>query len=92
MFVSELAMFASRSCVLLGFFVLAESVVMLGLMMMMMRSGVVVTGRQVMMLTRPDALATVPFVLPPLSRLSLGEPKDSRNNNCYDFGMRGMTA
>src|SRR5260370_17477118 len=50
MFVSELAMFVSRSCVLLGFFVFAESVVMLGLMMMM-RGGVVVSGRLVMMLT-----------------------------------------
>ena len=45
MFVCELAMFVSRSCVLLGFFVFADSVVMLGLMMMM------VSGRLVMMLT-----------------------------------------
>jgi hypothetical protein len=51
MFVSKLAMFVSRGCVLLGFFVLAERMVMLGLMMMM-RGGVVVSGRQVMMLTR----------------------------------------
>ena len=43
MFVSSLAMFLSRACVLLGFFVLAERVVMLGLMMMM-RGGVVVSG------------------------------------------------
>jgi hypothetical protein len=41
----------SRSCVLLGIFVLAERVVMLGLMMMM-RRGVVVSGRQMMMLMR----------------------------------------
>jgi hypothetical protein len=51
MFVSELAMFVSRSCVLLGIFVLAERVVMLGLVMMMGR-GVVVSGRQMMMLMR----------------------------------------
>jgi hypothetical protein len=51
MFVSDLAMFVSRSCVLLRFLVLAEGVVMLGLMMMM-RSGVVVSVRQVVMLTR----------------------------------------
>jgi hypothetical protein len=44
MFVSKLAMLMSRSCVLLGVFVLAECVVMLGLMMMM-RRGVVVGGR-----------------------------------------------
>ncbi len=44
-------MFVSRSCVLLRFLVLAEGVVMLGLMMMM-RSGVVVSVRQVVMLTR----------------------------------------
>ena len=42
-------MFLSGACVLLGFFVLANGVVMLGLMMMM-RSGVVVSGRLVMML------------------------------------------
>jgi hypothetical protein len=51
MFVSKVAMFMSRSCVLLGFFVLAERMVMLGLMMMM-RGGVMVSGRQVMMLVR----------------------------------------
>jgi hypothetical protein len=51
MFVSEFAMFVSRSCVLLSFFVLAERVVVLGLMMMM-RGGVVVSGCLVMMLTR----------------------------------------
>jgi hypothetical protein len=44
MFVSEFAVLASRSCVLLSFFVLAERVVMLGLMMMV-RGGVVVSGR-----------------------------------------------
>jgi hypothetical protein len=51
MFVSDLAMLASRSCVLLRFFVLAEGVVMLGLMMMV-RSGMMVSCRQVMMLAR----------------------------------------
>ena len=51
MFMSKLAMFDSRSCMLLGFFVLAERMVMLGLKMMM-RGGVVVSGRQEMMLTR----------------------------------------
>ncbi len=44
MFVSEFTMLVSRSCVLLGFFMLAERVTMLGLMMMMCR-GVVVSGR-----------------------------------------------
>ena len=44
MSLGKLAMFVSRSCVLLGIFVLAERVVMLGLMMMM-RCGVVVSGR-----------------------------------------------
>ena len=44
MFVCELAMLVSRSRVLFGIFVLAEGVVMLGLMMMM-RRGVVVSGR-----------------------------------------------
>jgi hypothetical protein len=41
--VSELTMFTRRSCVLLGFFVLANRVMMLGLMVMM-RGGVVVSG------------------------------------------------
>jgi hypothetical protein len=45
-------MLMSRSCVLLGFVVLAECVVMRGLMMMMMRCGVVVSGRLMMMLMR----------------------------------------
>jgi hypothetical protein len=44
MFVRKVAMFMSRSCVLLGFFVLAERMVMLGLMMMMC-GGVMVSGR-----------------------------------------------
>jgi hypothetical protein len=48
-FVGSLAMFLSRARVLLGFFVFANSVVILGLMMMM-RSRVVVSGRLVMML------------------------------------------
>ena len=43
-FVGKLAMFVSRSCVLLGFFVLAERMVMLGLKMMM-RGGMVMSGR-----------------------------------------------
>jgi hypothetical protein len=51
MLMSELAVFLRRSCVLLGFFVLADSVVMLGLMMMMSGS-VVVSSRQIMMLAR----------------------------------------
>jgi hypothetical protein len=50
MLVSKIAMFMGRRCVLLGFFMLTQGVVMLGLMMMMC-SGVVVSGRQVMMLT-----------------------------------------
>ena len=40
-----------RSCVLLGFFVLAHRMVMLGLMMMM-RGGMVVRGGDVMVFTR----------------------------------------
>ncbi len=51
MFVSELAMFESRGCVFLRLFVLAKIVVM-GRLMVMMRGGVVVSGRLVMMLTR----------------------------------------
>ena len=41
--VSKLTMFMSRSCVMLGFFVLANRVMMLGLMVMM-RGGVVVSS------------------------------------------------
>ena len=44
-------MFVSRSCVLLRLFVLAEIVKMSGLEMMM-RSGLVVSRRQKVMLTR----------------------------------------
>ena len=51
MFVGKLAMAESRSCVLLRLFVLAEFV-MMGRLMVMMRGGVVVSGGQVMMLTR----------------------------------------
>ena len=51
MFVRELAMFDGRSCMLLRLFVLAE-IVMMGRLMVMMRGGVVVSGRLVMMLTR----------------------------------------
>ena len=43
-------MLLCRSCVLLGFFVLTHRVVMFGLMMVM-RGSVMVSGRQVMMLT-----------------------------------------
>jgi hypothetical protein len=50
-FVSLLAMFAGRSCVLLGLFLLAHRVVLLGLMMMMCGS-VVVRGGEVMVFTR----------------------------------------
>jgi hypothetical protein len=51
MFVSEVAVFVSRNCVPLGFVMLAQRMVMLGLMMMM-RGGVMVSGSQVMMLMR----------------------------------------
>jgi hypothetical protein len=44
-------MFESRSCVLLRLFVLAE-IVMMSRLMVMMRGGVVVSGRLVVMLTR----------------------------------------
>ena len=50
-FVGLLAMFVGRNCVLLGFFVLAHRVVMLGLMMMM-RGGMVVRGGEVVVFTR----------------------------------------
>jgi hypothetical protein len=51
MFVTELAMFVSRGCVLLRLFVLTKIVVM-GRLMMMMCGSVMVSGRLVMMLTR----------------------------------------
>jgi hypothetical protein len=44
-------MFVGRSCVLLGFFVLAHRVVMLSLMVVM-RGSMVMRGGQVMVLTR----------------------------------------
>jgi hypothetical protein len=50
MFVGKLTMFVSCSCVLLGFFVLAERMVMLGLNMMV-RGSMVVNGGGEMMLT-----------------------------------------
>jgi hypothetical protein len=50
-FVGKLAMFVSRGCVLLGFFVLAERMVMLGLNMVV-RGGVVMSGRREMMFPR----------------------------------------
>jgi len=50
-FVGNLAMFESRSCVLLRFFVFTEFV-MMGRLMVMMRGGVVVSGRLVVMLAR----------------------------------------
>ena len=51
MFMGKLAMFKSRSGVLLRLFVLAKIVVM-GRLMMMMCGGVMVSGRLVMMLAR----------------------------------------
>jgi hypothetical protein len=51
MFVGLLAMFMSRGCVLLGIFVLAL-IVMMGRLMVMMRGGLMVSGRLVVMLTR----------------------------------------
>jgi hypothetical protein len=51
MFVGELAMFVSRSGVLLRLFVLAE-IVMMGRLMVMMRGSVVVSGCPMVMLTR----------------------------------------
>ena len=51
MLMGKLAVFQSRCCVLLGLFVLTERVMMLRLMVVM-RGGMVVTGRPVMMLTR----------------------------------------
>jgi hypothetical protein len=49
--VGVLAMFDSRSCVLLCLFVLAE-IVMMGRLMVMMRRGMVVSGCTVVMLSR----------------------------------------
>jgi hypothetical protein len=51
MFVGKLAMFESRSRVILRLFVLAE-IVMMGRLVVMMRGGVVVSGRLMVMLTR----------------------------------------
>ena len=51
MFVGKLAMLESRSGVLLRLFVLA-AFVMMGRLMVMMRGGVVVSGRLMVMLTR----------------------------------------
>jgi hypothetical protein len=51
MFVRELAMFLSGRGMMLGLFVFAARVVMLGLMMVV-RCSVVVTSRRVMMLAR----------------------------------------
>jgi hypothetical protein len=51
MFVSKLAMFEGRSCVLLCLFVLAKVVMMGRLMMMMMCGSMVVSGRLMVMLT-----------------------------------------
>ena len=51
MFMSELAMLVSCSCVLLGLVMLAKIVVM-GCLMMMVRSRMVVSRGLVMMLTR----------------------------------------
>lgn len=50
-FVRLLAMFARRACVVLGFFVFAHRVMMLGLMVMMCGS-VMVRGGEVMVFTR----------------------------------------
>jgi hypothetical protein len=51
MFVGKLAMFESRRCVILRLFVLAD-IVMMGRLVVMMRGSVVVSGRQMVMLTR----------------------------------------
>ena len=81
MFVSKLAMLVSRSCVLLGFVVLAKCMVMLGLMMMM-RRGVVVSGRLMMMFTRWMLRHLISFSLnwmfpptPPATESSTGGEK-----------------
>jgi hypothetical protein len=58
-FVGKLAMFVSRRCVLLGFFVLAERMVMLGL------------NDDA---HAPDALLSVPSLLTPHSRLNRQSP------------------
>ena len=51
MLMGEFAVFVSRGCVLLGVVVLAE-IVMVGCLMVMMRGGVMVSGRLMMMLGR----------------------------------------
>jgi hypothetical protein len=64
MFVSKLAMFDSRSSMLLSFFMLAERMVMLGLKMMM-RGGVRGERPPRDDARAPDALVTVPSPLTP---------------------------
>ena len=66
-------MFVSRSCVLLGFFVLAERVMMLGLMMMV-GGCVVVSGRELMMLTS-RMLRCLCHALPPLFETETDTPQ-----------------
>jgi hypothetical protein len=51
MFVGKLAMLESRSCVILRLLELAE-IVMMGRLVVVMRGSVVVSGRQMVMLTR----------------------------------------
>ena len=51
MFVGKLAMFESRSCVILRLFVLAD-IVMMGRLVVMMGGSMMVSGRQMVMLTR----------------------------------------
>jgi hypothetical protein len=51
MFVGKLAMFESRSCVLLRLLVLAD-IVMMGRLMVMMRGSMVMSGSLMVMLTR----------------------------------------
>ena len=89
MFVSEPAMLVSGSCVLLGIFVLAERVVMLGLMMMMRRGVVVsVPDDDAHAL---DALVTVPYELPPLWKTFMSysiPPEDLRVSEQHPSRLR----
>jgi hypothetical protein len=60
MSLGKLAMFVSRGCVLLGVFVLTL-IVMMGRLMVMVRSGVMVSGPPDGEAHSPDASMTVPF-------------------------------
>jgi hypothetical protein len=69
-FVGGLAVFVSRSRMLLGLFVFAKTVMMFRLMVVMC-GGVVVSGGLVVMLTRRMLRLLCHFLIPFLERLSI---------------------